>query len=167
MQGLYTVYILALNIILAGFSDAAVTVLGLYYKLQSFFFIPLFGLQTCIVPVISFNLARRNYNRCKRTMNLSFLISALFMVLGVICFVFFPRQMVDVFSNSQEVHDIGAQAFPIIGASFLPAVFSLMMPVFFQAIGAGVRSVFLSLLRQIVCLVPIFWAFSFLGLQYT
>ena len=167
MQGLYTVYILALNIILAGFSDAAVTVLGLYYKLQSFFFIPLFGLQTCIVPVISFNLARRNYNRCKRTMNLSFLISALFMVLGVICFVFFPRQMVDIFSNSQEVHDIGAQAFPIIGASFLPAVFSLMMPVFFQAIGAGVRSVFLSLLRQIVCLVPIFWAFSFLGLQYT
>ena len=89
------------------------------------------------------------------------------MVLGVICFVFFPRQMVDIFSNSQEVHDIGAQAFPIIGASFLPAVFSLMMPVFFQAIGAGVRSVFLSLLRQIVCLVPIFWAFSFLGLQYT
>ena len=167
MQGLYTVYILALNIILAGFSDAAVTVLGLYYKLQSFFFIPLFGLQTCIVPVISFNLARKNYSRCKRTMNLSFLISALFMVLGVICFVFFPRQMVDVFSNSQEVHDIGAQAFPIIGASFLPAVFSLMMPVFFQAIGAGVRSVFLSLLRQIVCLVPIFWAFSFLGLQYT
>lgn len=141
--------------------------LGLYYKLQSFFFIPLFGLQTCIVPVISFNLARKNYSRCKRTMNLSFLISALFMVLGVICFVFFPRQMVDVFSNSQEVHDIGAQAFPIIGASFLPAVFSLMMPVFFQAIGAGVRSVFLSLLRQIVCLVPIFWAFSFLGLQYT
>lgn len=140
MQGLYTVYILALNIILAGFSDAAVTVLGLYYKLQSFFFIPLFGLQTCIVPVISFNLARRNYSRCKRTMNLSFLISALFMVLGVICFVFFPRQMVDVFSNSQEVHDIGAQAFPIIGASFLPAVFSLMMPVFFQAIGAGVQA---------------------------
>lgn len=167
MQGLYTVYILALNIILAGFSDAAVTVLGLYYKLQSFFFIPLFGLQTCIVPVISFNFARKNYDRCKRTMNLSFLISAVFMILGILCFVCFPRQMVDLFSNSPEVHTIGAKAFPIIGASFLPAVFSFIIPVFFQAIGAGFRSVFLSLLRQIVCLVPIFWAFSFLGLQYT
>ena len=57
MQALYTVYIVALNMILAGFSDAAVTVLGLYYKVQTFFFIPLFGLQTCIVPIISYNYA--------------------------------------------------------------------------------------------------------------
>lgn len=61
MQLLYTVYIVGLNVVLAGFSDAAVTVLGLYYKWQSFFFIPLIGLQTCIVPVLSYNYARGNY----------------------------------------------------------------------------------------------------------
>ena len=63
MQAFYTVYIVALNVILAGFSDAAVTVLGLYYKLQTFFFIPLCGLETCIVPLISFNYARASYER--------------------------------------------------------------------------------------------------------
>lgn len=66
MQMLYTVYIMALNMILAGFSDDAVTVLGLYYKLQSFFFIPLNGLQTCIVPILSYNFACLAYDRCKR-----------------------------------------------------------------------------------------------------
>lgn len=65
MQMLYTVYIVVLNIILAGFSDEAVTVLGLYYKMQTFFFIPLFGLETCIVPVLSYNYAAKKYQRCQ------------------------------------------------------------------------------------------------------
>ena len=74
MQILYTVYIVALNIILAGFSDSAVTVLGLYYKLQSFFFIPLIGLETCIVPLISYAYAQRDYGRCKGIMTDSFIL---------------------------------------------------------------------------------------------
>ena len=167
MQALYTVYILALNIILAGFSDAAVTVLGLYYKLQSFFFIPLFGLQTCIVPVLSFNCARRAYDRCRQTMNVTFLISAGFMLLGVIGFVFFPVPLIRIFSGSDEVIAIGRIAFPLIGSGFVSAVFGLIMPTFFQAIGRGGASVFLSLLRQIVCLVPIFWLLSLIGLNAT
>lgn len=167
MQALYTVYILALNIILAGFSDAAVTVLGVYYKLQSFFFIPLFGLQTCIVPVLSFNCARRAYDRCRQTMNVTFLISAGFMLLGVIGFVFFPVPLIRIFSGSDEVIAIGRIAFPIIGSGFVSAVFGLIMPTFFQAIGRGGASVFLSLLRQIVCLVPIFWLLSLIGLNAT
>lgn len=167
MQALYTVYILALNVILAGFSDSAVTVLGLYYKLQGFFFIPLFGLQTCIVPVLSYNYAAGEYKRCKQTMNITYLISALFMLLGIIGFVIFPDALISLFSDNDEVHAIGRKAFPIIGSAFIPAVFSLIMPSFFQAIGMGIKSAFLSLLRQIVCLVPIFWAFSFVGLDYT
>ena len=167
MQALYTVYILALNIILAGFSDAAVTVLGLYYKLQGFFFIPLFGLQTCIVPVLSYNYAAANYNRCKQTMNFTYLISGAFMVLGIIGFVFFPTQLISLFSDNELVHEIGKTAFPIIGSGFISAVFGLVMPTFFQAIGMGIKSTFLSLLRQIFCLVPIFWAFSLIGLNYT
>ena len=167
MQALYTVYIVVLNIILAGFSDAAVTVLGLYYKMQSFFFIPLYGLQTCVVPVLSFNYARDSYDRCREMMTKAFLISLVFMLVGIVCFVGFPAQTISLFSTSEEVHAIGRVAFPIIGTSFVFAVFSLMTPVFFQAIGQGLISLFLTLLRQIFTLVPVFWAFSLIGLNYT
>lgn len=167
MQLLYTVYIVALNMILAQFTDAAVTVLGLYYKLQSFFFIPLFGLQTCIVPLISYNYARKNYERVHQTMKDTFYISLAFMVLGFICFVFFPTQFIGFFSHNEEVLEVGKVAFPIIGASFFMAVFSLTMPVFFQAIGKGKVSALLSLTRQIFCLIPIFYLFSLIGLNYT
>lgn len=167
MQLLYTVYIVALNVILAGFSDSAVTVLGLYYKAQSFFFIPLFGLQTCIVPVLSYNYANKSYRRCRDLMNFSCFISAAFMIVGIICFVFFPEKLMSVFSKSEAVMEIGSVAFPIIGASFLPAVISLMMPVFFQAIGYGGTSLMLSLTRQVFCLIPIFRILAEFGLNYT
>ena len=167
MQALYTVYIVILNAILAGFSDSAVTVLGLYYKMQTFFFIPLMGLQTCIVPVLSFNYATKSYDRCRETMKDSLLFSCGFMLLGVISFVGFPAELLKIFSNSSEVIAIGKNAFPIIGASFIPAVFSLMTPVFFQAIGNGKVSLFLSVMRQIFCLIPIFWVLSLIGLRFT
>ena len=167
MQALYTVYIVILNAILAGFSDSAVTVLGLYYKMQTFFFIPLMGLQTCIVPVLSFNYATKSYGRCREIMKDSYLFSCAFMLVGVICFVFFPTQLLKIFSDSSEVIMIGKNAFPIIGASFIPAVFSLMTPVFFQAIGNGKVSLFLSVMRQIFCLIPIFWVLSLIGLGFT
>ena len=167
MQLLFTVYIVGLNVILASFSDAAVTVLGLYYKAQSFFFIPLFGLQTCIVPILSFNYARSDYKRCRLIMRDTFAVSLAFMLVGMVCFVFFPEMLMRIFSKSQEVIEIGKYAFPIIGFSFIPAVFSLTMPVFFQAIGNGKVSMFLSLLRQIICLVPIFWLLSKIGLYYS
>ncbi len=167
MQALYTVYIVALNMILAGFFDAAVTVLGLYYKVQTFFFIPLFGLQTCIVPIISYNYARNSYGRCRKTVNTAFFISAVCMLLGMVVFIGFPQEMIGVFSKTTEVLSIGKIAFPIIGSSFLPVVFSLMTPVFFQAIGYGKTSLLLSLIRQIFCLIPIFWLFSKIGLFYT
>lgn len=166
MQLLFTVYIELLNLILASFSEDAVTVLGLYYKLQSFFFIPLFGLQVCIVPFLSYNYTISQYSRCKKIMNHSFLISAIFMFLGIMCFILIPKQLMALFSANDNVMQIGSVAFPIIGSSFISAVFSLMMPVFFQSIGKGIESVFLSLLRQIICLVPIFYAFSFIGLNY-
>lgn len=167
MQALYTIYIVGLNMILAGFSDAAVTVLGLYYKLQTFFFIPLLGLQTCIVPVISYNYARAAYRRCRDTVKCSILFSLAVMAVGAAAFILIPGALIRVFSQSTEVLAIGCHALPIIGASFLPAVVSLMMPVFFQAIGYGRTSLALSLLRQIVCLLPLFWLLARLGLGYT
>ena len=167
MQILYTVYIVALNIILAGFSDSAVTVLGLYYKLQSFFFIPLIGLETCIVPLISYAYAQRDYGRCKGIMTDSFIFAGSFMIVGIICFEFIPAQLIQIFSSEISVIEIGVTAFRIIGLSFIPAVFSLLTPVFFQAIGGAIPSIILSLTRQIFCLIPIFWLMSKIGLDYT
>ena len=167
MQLLFTVYIVALNVILVGFSDAAVTVLGLYYKIQTFFFIPLMGLQTCIVPLLSYNHSRNNYVRCKEIMQDSVLIAMSFMLIGVLCFELIPDKLIRLFSNDVTVLQIGIIAFRIIGLSFLPAVLSLITPVFFQAIGASKPSMLLSLTRQILCLIPIFWLFSRIGLNYT
>ena len=166
MQLLFTVYIVALNVILAGFSDAAVTVLGLYYKLQSFFFIPLYGLQTCIVPFLSFTYARGNYRRCQKILNDVMLLSAAFMLAAVASFELIPAPLLSIFGGNAEVIRIGTVAFRIIALSFLPAVVSLTMPVFFQAIGAAKPSVLLSLTRQIFCLIPLFWLFSRFGLIY-
>ena len=104
MQALFTVYIVILNAILAGFSDSAVTVLGLYYKMQTFFFIPLMGLQTCIVPVLSFNYATKSYARCREIMRDSYGFSCVFMLVGVICFVFFPVQLLQAFFKEQRGH---------------------------------------------------------------
>lgn len=89
------------------------------------------------------------------------------MAVGAAAFILIPDTLIRVFSGEAEVLAIGRHAFPIIGSNFLPAVVSLMMPVFFQAIGYGCTSLSLSLLRQIVCLLPLFWLLAKLGLGYT
>ena len=167
MQSMYTVYIVALNMILVGFCDEAVTVLGLYYKLQTFFFIPLIGLTTCIVPVLSYNYTNRSFDRTREVMKWSFIVTIAFMIVGILCFELIPVQLLGIFSKSERVFEIGKTALRIIGTSFIPATFSLMLPIFFQAIGRGAPSVVLTLLRQIFCLISLFYAFSFIGLDYT
>lgn len=165
-QLLMSFYIVVLNLILSKFGENAITVLGLYYKLQSFFFIPLFGLTTCIIPFLSYNAARNNHKRCREIMKYTWIISASLMTIGMVCFIFFPSNMIHIFTSNTEVTRIGVIAFPIIGASFVGAIFSLSLPTFFQAIGKGIKSTVLVLLRQIVCLIPIMYLFSFVGVEY-
>lgn len=165
-QILFSVYIIALDLILAKFGDNAINVLGLYYKLQSFFFIPVFGLTTCIIPFLSFNITRKEYVRCRQIMKYTWIISAAFMVIGTICFIFIPEPLMRLFTNNSETIALGKIAFPIIGSSFMSAVFSLSTPTFFQATGKGVKSTILVVLRQLVLLVPIMFAFSFIGVNY-
>ena len=90
MQSAYTFYILGLNLILSTFSDQAVTALGLYYKWQTFFFIPLGAMQTCIVPVVSFNYAARNIDRCKKTLSTAIGFGMALMAVGTLCFNCIP-----------------------------------------------------------------------------
>ena len=89
------------------------------------------------------------------------------MAVGIFSFEVIPDVLIKIFSQSEEVLEIGKTGFRIIGASFAPAVFSLISRTIFQAIGKAGQSLFLSLFRQVICLVPIFWLFSFVGLNYT
>lgn len=166
MQSAYTLYIFGLNMILSTFSDQAVTVLGLYYKWQTFFFIPLGSMQTCIVPVISFNYAARNIDRCRKTLSTSMIFGMALMFLGTLCFEFIPRPMLHVFSQDEKVIEIGVTAFRIIGISFIPLVSSLTFPVFFQAVGSSIKSSMLTVVRTVLLFVPLAFLFSRFGLDY-
>lgn len=166
MQSAYTFYILGLNMILAGFSDSAVTALGLYYKWQTFFFIPLGALQTCIVPVLSYNYASGKVDRCKKTLAVSVVYGFCLMFIGTLCFELIPVQMLSVFTSDDKVIDIGAWGFHIIGISFIPMVTSLIFPVFFQAVGKPLQSSALTIIRTVVFFVPLGYLFAGIGLTY-
>ena len=166
MQAAYTLYIFGLNLILSTFSEAAVTVLGLYYKWQSFFFIPHGAMQTCIVPVISYNYAAGKYARCKHTLNVAILFSAVLMLFGILFFEAFPELLLRFFSSDEEVVRIGIPAFRIIGTSFLPITLSLTYPVLFQAVGQSFKSSVLTVVRTVLLFVPLAYLFSRIGLTW-
>ena len=166
MQSLYTLYIVGLNLILKQFTEDAVTVLGIYYKLQTFFFIPLMGLQQVIVPVISFNYGAHDNKRVNDTLRYSILISCGVMALGTFIFMAFPKELISIFAGSTSILNIGTLALRIISVSFLPASFAMMFTVYFQGIDKGKSSVFITVLRQIILLVPLAWLFHFAGLNY-
>ena len=166
MQSAYTFYIFGLNIILSKFSDAAVTTLGLYYKLQTFFFIPLGSLQTCIVPIISYNYARSDIKRCKKILNESIIMGLILMFIGTLCFELIPTQMVKIFSTDPEVLRITNYAFRFIGISFIPMVTSLIFPVFFESVGYVIRSTILTIIRTVICFVPLGFLLAQIGGLY-
>ena len=166
MQSLYTLYIVGLNLILKQFTEDAVTVLGIYYKLQTFFFIPLMGLQQVIVPVISFNYGAQNYKRVKDTLRYSIMISGGVMVLGTLIFIMFPKELITIFSDNFSILSIGTPALRIISVSFVPASLAMMFTVYFQGTNQGQNSISITVLRQIILLVPLAWLFHFAGLNY-
>lgn len=166
MNALCTIYIVALNLILVRFSDNAVTVLGLYYKLQTFCLIPVMGLTTCIVPVLSYNYAAGKIERCKTILWESIAISAVCMAVGTLAFETIPVPLLKIFASEQEILELGSVALRVIGISFVPISVSLVIPTYFQAIGMGKQSIALTVLRQIGLLIPLAWAFSFMGVGF-
>ena len=166
MQSAYTFYILGLNLILAAFCDEAVTALGLYYKWQTFFFIPLGAMQTCMVPIVSYNFAAGRTDRCRKTLRAAICFGLVLMSLGTLCFEILPSQMLGVFTSDSEVISIGSIGFRFVGASFLPMVTSLIFPVFFQAVGSGFKSSALTVIRTVVLFVPLGYLFSRMGLEH-
>lgn len=166
MQSAYTFYIFGLNLVLAGFSDQAVTALGIYYKWQTLIFIPLGSMQTCIVPVISYNLAAGRVDRCRKTLSAALMGGMGLISLGTLAFWLIPEPLLRVFTSDPRVIAVGGQGFPLIGSSFVPMVSSLLFPVFFQAIGRALVSSLLTVLRTVVLFVPLGFLFSRLGLAW-
>lgn len=166
MQSLYTLYIVGLNLILKLFSENAVTALGIYYKLQTFFFIPLFGLQQVIVPIISYNYATKKESRVNQIAHDSLFISYFFMLLGVITFWLIPDPLMKIFHADQNVLKIGRIALRIIALSFLPAAYNLIYAVYFQGTNRGGDSLKVTVLRQILLFVPLAWLLHYQGLFF-
>lgn len=164
-QSLYTLYIIGLNMILKLFTEDAVTVLGIYYKIQSFFFIPLLGFQQVLLPLISNNFGARQTKRIKQIVKLSVIISSVLMCAAMIIFLIFPRQLLSIFSSKGELINIGIYAFRVISLSFVPAGITIVITSYLQGIAQIKSSVIVIILRQVILLVPVAYLLHFISLN--
>lgn len=165
MQALFTIYIFGLNVILKSFTEDAVTVLSIYYKLQTFFWLPLMALQQAILPIVSYNYGAGKADRMFKALKYALFISIGVLFLSTIVFIAVPQPLLAIYTNKAEIFEIGSYAFPIIALSFMPAAFNLTLPIFFQAVCDGKKSIFLTVLRQLILFVPVAWILSFFGLN--
>lgn len=164
-QSLYTLYIVGLNMILALFSEDAVTVLGIYYKIQSFFFIPLLGFQQVLLPVISYNFGAGQTRRIQQTVRFAVMLSTGLMFAASLVFLLFPQPLLTIFSGRKELLQIGEYAFRVISLNFVPAGITIVVTSHLQGIAKMKLSVFVIVLRQVVLLVPLAWLLHFVGLK--
>ena len=164
-QSLYTLYIVGLNMILKFFTEDAVTVLGIYYKIQSFFFIPLLGFQQVLLPIVSYNYGAKQTQRIRQTVKFALALSSGLMLAATLIFMGFPQTLLSIFSTKKEILDIGRYAFRVISLSFIPAGVTIVVTSHLQGIAKMKLSVFIIVLRQIILLVPLAWILHFVGLK--
>lgn len=160
MQSISSILTVALNAILIGFSEAAVSVLGVYYKLQSFIFMPVFGLTQGAMPIMGFNFGARNRRRLMHCFKLGCTAAFVIMMAGMILFLAAPEWLLGFFNPTEEIIQIGVPALRTICLSFPMAAIGIMSSTFFQAIGHGTKSLMISLLRQLIIILPCAWIFS-------
>ena len=160
MQSIGTVMTMALNGILSAFSTAAYTVFGLYFKLQSFVFMPVFGLTQGLMPIMGYNYGARNKKRLLSALKQGCVIALIIMTLGLLVFLLFPAQLLGIFNASRELLEIGVPALRIFASCFLFAALGIVSSTLFQAVGRGVYSLIVSLMRQLVVLVPAAWVLA-------
>lgn len=163
MQTTASVMALAVNAILLGFTETAVAVFGIYYKVQGFFFMPVFGLTNGIVSIVAYNFGAQKPARIIKTTKLSVSYSVGILSIGFLVFQFFPAQLLGIFNASEELLAIGIVAFRYISPSFLLAGFVIVCSSVLQALGWGFSSMVISLIRQLVVLVPAAFLFALSG----
>lgn len=154
MQSISSVLVVGLNAILMGFSEAAVSVHGIYYKMQSFVFMPVFGLNQGLMPIMGYNFGAKNKDRLHSAIRYGCIIAAFIMLCGTVIFWVFPAQILSLFNANDDILNMGINAMRFISLSFLPAAIDIIFSTTFQAVGKGFSSMILSLLRQLVFILP-------------
>lgn len=162
--GSFTTY--GMNLIFKTFetvADTAIAVYGAYFKLNSFIFMPVFGLNNGVVPIIAYNYGAKNRKRITNTVKSGMSFAVLIMVIGALIFEIYPEQLLGLFHASLGMKAIGIPALRIIATSFIGAAVAIALSAVFQAMGDAVYSMVVSLARQVGVLLPVAYAFSRTG----
>ena len=166
MQSIGSVMVFGMNKILISFTTTATAVFGVYFKLQSFIFMPVFGLNNGMVPIVAYNYGARRPDRIMKTIKLSITYAVCIMLVGLLIFQFAPDVMLNLFraeGDSGDMLTIGVPALRIISLSFLFAGYAIVCSSVFQALGHGVLSLAVSVVRQLVVLLPVGFLLSLTG----
>ena len=160
MQSIGSITTFSMNNILLMFSSTAATVFGVYFKLQSFVFMPLFGLTNGMIPIVAYNYGAKNKKRIYNTITISIIIAVSIMFAGLIAFQTVPATMLGLFDASEHMLEIGIPALRTISISFIFAGYSIICSCVFQALGNGVYSLIVSMARQIFVIIPVAFIFA-------
>lgn len=163
MGSIGSVMTYCVNRILDGFSSTAVAVFGVYFKLQSFFFMPVFGLNNAMVPLIAYNYGARRPARMKQTVRWAVIYACSIMAVGLLLMQLIPDVFLRLFDASDDMLRIGVPALRTISLAFVGAGYAIVLSSTFQALGKGLYSMFVSIARQLVVLVPAAWLLSRTG----
>ena len=155
MISIGSIMVFGMNRILDGFTTTAIAVFGVYFKLQSFIFMPVFGMNNAMIPIISYNYGAKNRARIIETIRLSAIAATGLMLMGFLAFQLIPGRLLLLFDASEEMIAIGSIALRIISISFLAAGFNIVSGAVFQALGNGMYSLIVSVSRQLIALLPI------------
>ena len=163
MQSIGSIMTYCMNRILITFSSTATAVFGVYFKLQSFFFMPVFGLNNGITPIIAYNYGAKQRKRMIKTIKLSLLVSFCLTFIGFLSFEGIPQVLLGMFNASDDMLTIGVPALRIIGIHYLIAWFCIIIGTVFQALGKAVFSMIVSIMRQLVALIPAAYILAKIG----
>ncbi len=163
MNGIGSVMCFGINQILQGFAETATGVFGVYFKLQSFFFMPLFGLNNATISIIAYNYGARRPHRITRTLKIAAATALSLMIAGLLVFQFFPDTLLGLFNPTQDFLEIGRSALRTISWSFPIAAICIALGASFQALGNGIYSTIVSLCRQLIVLLPAAYLLSLTG----
>lgn len=163
MQSISSIMTYSMNLILVQFTVTATAVFGVYFKLQSFFFMPVFGLNNGITPIIAYNYGARHKKRMIQTIKVSMFIAFCFTFVGFLAYELIPEALLGMFSASDDMLAIGIPALRIIGIHYLIAWFCIIAGTVFQALGKAVFSMIVSIMRQLFVLVPAAYILASIG----
>ena len=152
-----------MNLILMAFTSTATAVFGVYFKLQSFIFMPVFGLNNGMIPIIAYNYGADNRQRVVQTIRYSIFYAVSIMAVGTLIFQMFPADLLTMFEASDTMLQIGVPALRAISVSFIVAGYCIVCGSVFQALGNGVYSLMVSIARQLFVLLPVAYLLSRLG----